>query len=125
MYKYSPIHEYSRGLYMRLAQDFPPVADAGEDVFIQLPVDTVTLNGDTSTDDIEVVRYEWEFVSGDYSSVKSKGMDTAYPKLSGLTEGAYTLKLTVYDALGQMDEDTVTVNVKGYYLPNILYYCLV
>ncbi|XP_060566778.1 uncharacterized protein LOC132725621 isoform X26 [Ruditapes philippinarum] len=99
------------------AQDFPPVADAGEDVLIQLPDDTVNLNGAGSTDDIEVVSYQWEFVSGDGSSVNARGMDTARPTLSGLKEGDYTLKLTVYDGLGQMDDDTVSINVKAQDFP--------
>jgi hypothetical protein len=109
---------------MHLAQDFPPVADAGEDVLIQLPEDTVNLNGAGSSDDIEVVRYQWEFVSGDSRSVNARGLDTARPTLSGLMEGDYTLKLTVYDGLGQMDDDTVSINVKGYYLLNNHFVCL-
>jgi hypothetical protein len=74
------------------------------------------LNGDDSTDDIRIVRYSWEFVSGDDSSVTAEGMDSSSPTLSGLSEGVYNLKLTVYDELGQMDEDTVTINVKGHYI---------
>ena len=96
-----------------IAQDFPPIADAGDDIEIQLPINKVTLSGDGSSDDIEVVRYQWELLSGDAQTLEIEGEDTANPTVSGLREGPYTFKLTVYDQLGQLDIDEVDITVLG------------
>ena len=89
----------------------PPRADAGEDVYIQLPTDFITLNGDGSTDDHRVVSYTWSQSDGnDQIGVFPAGSSL---DIVGLTEGTYEFKLAVSDELGQNDEDTVRVYVKG------------
>lgn len=39
--------------------DYPPVANAGQDMIIYLPHNSVTLNGSLSTDDKGIVSWEW------------------------------------------------------------------
>lgn len=39
--------------------DYPPVANAGQDVIIYLPHHNVTLNGNLSSDDKAIVSWEW------------------------------------------------------------------
>ena len=39
--------------------DYPPKANAGSDVVIHLPQNSVVLNGNSSTDDKGIVSYEW------------------------------------------------------------------
>lgn len=39
--------------------DYPPEANAGQDVIVYLPVNNVTLNGNLSTDDRGIVSWEW------------------------------------------------------------------
>lgn len=39
--------------------DYPPKANAGSNVIISLPQNTVTLYGNASTDDKGIVSYEW------------------------------------------------------------------
>lgn len=39
--------------------DYPPKADAGSDVVIHLPQDSVILYGNSSTDDKGIKSYEW------------------------------------------------------------------
>lgn len=43
--------------------DRPPVADGGPDLVVQ-PQDTVTLNGMKSKDDIEIVSFQWQMLTG-------------------------------------------------------------
>ena len=44
-----------------------PVADAGEDLIIKLPTNTVILDGTGSTDDVGIAKYRWRLKSGDDS----------------------------------------------------------
>lgn len=74
----------------------------------------MSVNGDMSSDDVEIVRYEWTIVTGD-DGASLTDVDSAIATAVGLAVGQYTLKLTVYDSLGQMDEDEVNINVKGHY----------
>jgi hypothetical protein len=39
--------------------DYPPTANAGEDVILHLPVNSVTLNGSQSSDDHGIKSWEW------------------------------------------------------------------
>ncbi|WAR09787.1 K319L-like protein [Mya arenaria] len=94
------------------AQDFPPTANAGVDVTIQLPVDYVILDGRNSSDDITIVQYMWKLTNGQ-PGVSLEGDDSARLMVEDLEEGEYTFTLTVTDVLGQTDDDTVNVFVKG------------
>src|SRR5664279_3605142 len=42
----------------------PPIAHAGKDTTIVLPVDSVILDGRASTDDKKIVSYQWTKISG-------------------------------------------------------------
>ena len=45
--------------------NYPPNAVAGEDIVLYLPVNNVTLNGNQSLDDHEIVTWEWTKAKGD------------------------------------------------------------
>jgi len=51
------------------ATDYPPTADAGSNVIISLPQKSVTLYGNSSTDDKKIVSYEWTRTSDDKLAV--------------------------------------------------------
>lgn len=51
--------------------DEPPRSDAGQDLVVQLPTDWVVLDGRDSTDDHDIIHYDWALVKGD-PSVKMK-----------------------------------------------------
>lgn len=74
-----------------------------------------------SSDDEAVVVYEWVIVTGDVDGVTLDGADKAVATAYGLKAGQYTLKLTVFDRLGQMDEDDVTINVEGHYFTELFF----
>jgi hypothetical protein len=52
-------------LWLFLETDYPPKANAGSDVVIHLPQNSVVLYGNLSTDDKGIVSYEWIKASGD------------------------------------------------------------
>lgn len=89
----------------------PPVADAGNDITVKMPQDTVTLDGSKSSDDIEVIRYQWKQTSGE--NVNMQGKDEEKVTVGSLKGGEYVFTLTVFDADGQTDADDVKVIVKG------------
>lgn len=88
------------------------MALAGDDVTVQLPKDSVTLDGSLSTDDKGIVAYQWVQLPGDNRVRLGKDTESKL-ELRGLTAGNYYFSLTVYDELGQYDEDSVFVRVLG------------
>ena len=72
-------------------KDYPPVANAGGDIIINLPTNEVQLNGNQSTDDHKIVNWEWTLneVNDNKVAADTKDMRTAYPHISNLEEGTY------------------------------------
>ncbi|MCI4392095.1 hypothetical protein PGIGA_G00142050 [Pangasianodon gigas] len=86
----------------------PPVADAGPDKELTLPVDYTTLDGSKSSDDQKIVKYHWEKTEGP-DGVKIENADSPVATVTGLQVGTYTFKLTVTDERDLQSSDTVTV----------------
>ena len=96
-------------------KDYPPTANAGEDVVIYLPNNQVTLHGNQSSDDHGIVSWEWTFNNegGEKKlAADTKDMRTQFPQISNLEEGVYSFHLKVTDGKGQFSEDSVNVYVK-------------
>ena len=99
------------GLSNIIAPNILPVANAGGDKSITLPVSSTTLDG-SGTDDGTISAYVWTQVSGPNTAVFSSNA-IAVPTVSGLVEGTYVFSLTVTDNLNATsiaDEVTVIVN---------------
>jgi len=95
--------------------DYKPKANAGEDKIIFLPTNTVTLNGNKSYDDHEIVTWEWTKEKGEDGTelpADISGARTPYITVSNLDQGIYNFLLKVTDKAGQTDEDKVAVYVK-------------
>ncbi|KAF5285922.1 hypothetical protein FQA39_LY04383 [Lamprigera yunnana] len=93
--------------------DYPPEANAGEDVIIYLPHNEIMLNGNLSTDDHAIVTWEWTKSAGDADkAVDMQDTRTPYLKLSHLEEGMYTFSLKVTDSANQSSTAEVHVFVK-------------
>ncbi|XP_012678367.2 dyslexia-associated protein KIAA0319 [Clupea harengus] len=93
-------------------QDGPPVANAGPDEFITLPLDHLVLRGNQSSDDQGVNSYLWTLHPSTQNKVVTmQGVREPFLQLSGLQEGQYSFQLTVTDSAGQEDSNTVTVSV--------------
>ncbi|MEO6315225.1 MAG: PKD domain-containing protein [Chitinophagaceae bacterium] len=89
----------------------PPISNAGQDVTITLPANSVVLNGEQSFNPAGgALTYTWSMVSGPAGSTIT-GANSATPTLTNLVEGAYQVKLAVTNAQGSSSEDQVTINV--------------
>ena len=92
------------------ANNIPPNANAGSDMSITLPLNTVSLNGSGSDPDGNVVSYQWSKITGPVSGVI---VNPAAPVTSavGLSQGTYFYQLSVTDNSGAITKDTVKVLV--------------
>ncbi|KAK7867796.1 hypothetical protein R5R35_001209 [Gryllus longicercus] len=93
--------------------DYPPEANAGQDIIIYLPHNNLTLNGNLSTDDRGIVSWEWTKSPSDQDkAVDMQNTRNPYLQLSNLEEGMYTFVLKVTDNSGQSSSAEVHVFVK-------------
>lgn len=89
----------------------PPVADAGPEKELTLPVDRTTLDGSKSSDDQKIATYHWIQMKGP-DGVKIENADSAVATVTGLQVGSYEFSLTVTDERKLQRSDTVTVIVR-------------
>ncbi len=87
-----------------------PVADAGPDKSITLPVNSVTLAGSGSDGDGTISSYSWTKISGP-SGGTIANTTLANTNINSLQQGSYVYRLTVTDNSGAQDSDDVTVTV--------------
>lgn len=88
-----------------------PVANAGKDITITLPTNTVTLNASASTDaDGTISKYAWKKLSGPASGTITNAA-VATTSVTGLTAGTYVFTLTVTDNKADTDMDSIIVKV--------------
>ena len=88
-----------------------PVASAGPDKSITLPLDYVTLDGSGTDADGTITGYSWSQISGPNTAGFSS-TTVAKPTVSGLIAGSYSFGLVVRDdknAASAADQVTVTV----------------
>ncbi|XP_056153979.1 dyslexia-associated protein KIAA0319-like protein [Lampris incognitus] len=88
-----------------------PVADAGPEKELTLPVDRTTLDGSKSSDDQKIATYHWKQSKGP-DGVKIENADSAVATVTGLKVGMYEFTLTVTDERKLQSTDTVTVIVR-------------
>jgi hypothetical protein len=90
-----------------------PIAYAGADITITLPVNHTTLNGAASKDpDGNIAYYKWTKVSGPGQFILGNA-SAATTSLSNLIAGVYVFSLEVKDSKGAIATDTVTVTVNA------------
>jgi hypothetical protein len=88
-----------------------PVARAGADKEITLPLDSALLNGNSSTDpDGKIVSYAWSRQSGPSSFSLSKPA-SGTTIANELVEGTYVFRLTIKDDDGSSSTDDITITV--------------
>ncbi|MEP7373100.1 MAG: PKD domain-containing protein [Chitinophagaceae bacterium] len=96
----------------------PPIANAGRDTTIVLPIDSVRLDGSASTDpDGSIINFQWIKISGPASFSINNGA-VAKIIVKNLVAGAYQFELKVTDDSGLSAKDTMQINVKDPAQPN-------
>ncbi|MBP7990934.1 MAG: hypothetical protein KAY88_04600 [Sediminibacterium sp.] len=89
----------------------PPDAQAGPDQTIQLPINTVTLDGSASSDpDNDISDYLWTRIKGTGNPTYTSPAN-ATTDVTKLTAGQHQFELRVTDATGLVDRDTIAVQV--------------
>ena len=92
------------------AVNIPPVANAGTDQTITLPVSSISLTGSGTDADGTIASYAWTKISGPASSVIASA-SSASTNVTGLTEGVYQFQLKVTDNNGATTTDVMQVTV--------------
>jgi chitodextrinase len=101
-------------VYVKAAANLPPIANAGADQSITLPVNTVTVNGSASKDQDSggvISSWSWSQSSGP-SGATITSSTTAITTITGLQAGVYVFKLQVTDSNGATAYDSLVVTVK-------------
>ncbi len=87
-----------------------PVANAGADKILTLPVNSDTLRGTATSTNGAIVSYLWGLVSGPNNpTIVSPSASTSI--VNNLVVGNYIFKFSVIDSEGYLGVDTVLVNV--------------
>ncbi len=89
-----------------------PIANAGSDIYITLPVNTTTLAGSGTDADGTIASYNWVKITGPATGTLVNAT-TATATASGLEQGVYAYQLTVTDNAGGIAKDTVLVTVNA------------
>lgn len=90
----------------------PPVANAGADINITLPLNTITLNGSGTDTDGSIASYQWNKISGPTQfSISMPGSPST--AVNNLVQGVYQFELTVTDNEGLTAKDVLLVTVNA------------
>ncbi|HYG02622.1 MAG TPA: PHB depolymerase family esterase [Chryseosolibacter sp.] len=95
---------------VKVIVNHPPVASAGADRNLTLPVNAITLSGSASDKDGNIQSYLWSKYSG--PNLKLTNNSSRTPTLSGFNAGTYVIKLQVKDNHGTSGYDYVKIVVK-------------
>ncbi len=95
-----------------------PIAKAGPDQTIQLPIDSVILNGSSSSDpDGTISSYLWTKISGP-ATLNINNAASAITVVKNLVIGTYQFELKISDNSGLSSKDTMQVIVNDPSQPN-------
>lgn len=91
----------------------PPVANAGKDTTLILPVNSILLDGSASADaDGSIISYQWSKLSGNSSYFRIADDKAPQTLLTDLAEGEYIITLEVKDNNLVPSKDVVVINVR-------------
>ncbi len=101
-----------------VAANINPLANAGQNQVIALPVNRTVLDGSASVDpDGTINTYNWQQVNGPINA-KIEKPTSSITNITGLTSGKYAFRLTVTDNRGGSASANVTVEVKAEAIAN-------
>lgn len=91
------------------APNIPPICNAGGNVIITLPVNSVQTNATASDADGVITSYSWVQTIGNPATISNASIQS--PLISGLTQGVYAFRLTVTDNSGANAFSVLTITV--------------
>ena len=94
------------------ATNIPPVANAGADQTITLPINSVTLFGNAVDPDGSVTAYLWTKIAGPAAGAITNPA-SASTTVTGMVAGVYRFELRVTDNAGAFGRDTVQITVNA------------
>lgn len=97
--------------------NIPPVANAGPDISITLPVNQSQIAGSGSDADGSIISYTWRKISGPGSPIISNP-NSATCIVSALSQGTFRFELKVVDNQNATSRDTMVLTVLP--APNVL-----
>lgn len=103
----------SNTYYINVTDNISPVASIESNATTVDQNEVIQFNASSSTDNVAVTTYSWDF--GDETTSSS-----AEPTHSYTNPGSYNVELAVYDADGNNDTDTITINVRDSTKPTII-----
>ncbi len=83
-----------------------PIADTGPDQTIDEGT-LLTFNGSSSSDNVKIINYTWEFIDGDLITLNGTPQTYRFNN-----PGEYLVTITVKDAAGNQDTDSMIVKVR-------------
>lgn len=105
------VFEWFLGHAKNLGPNSIPVANAGPDRTVTLPLSTVSLNGNLSTDaDGSIVRASWSIIQSPGGGWMQNS-NTISALAHNLSQGVYKFELTVVDNRAGWSKDTLTITV--------------
>lgn len=95
------------------SQNFVPLAKAGNNFTVTLPIDSATLDGSASYDsDGNIIEYLWKKISGPAGLIVDNP-NNSVTKIRNLVYGNYIFELAVKDNQGIIAKDTVSLQVQN------------
>jgi hypothetical protein len=91
-------------------ENIAPIANAGTDATITLPVSFVNLSGNGMDADGTIAKYQWRQISGP-SEANIANVDKAGTSVNNLTGGTYEFEFSVADDKGATGKDTMVLVV--------------
>ena len=88
-----------------------PVANAGLDINMTLPTNSVTITGKGADADGTVTSYKWNKISGPNCTIQNPNQ--AKTAINNLTQGIYIFELEVRDDQNAVGRDTLRVTVNA------------
>ena len=105
------VFEWFLGQAKNLPANAIPVANAGPDRTVTLPLSSVSLNGSSSTDiDGTIVRASWTIIQSPGGGWMQNA-NTINANAHNLSQGVYRFELTVVDNRAGWSKDTLTITV--------------
>ena len=95
-----------------IATNEAPVAIAGNNIILKLPINSTTLSGKGTDTDGTIMIYEWRKITGPANEIIVTP-NKAATSINNLKQGVYLFELAVYDNKGATGKDTIEIRVNA------------